>query len=693
MDGPAILGATTATLTIDPVALLDEAMDYNVVISGECGLPITSNNASLTVNSAPEITLQPADQEGCEGESVTFTVEATGANLTYQWRRGTLDLMDGPAILGATTATLTIDPVALLDEAMDYNVVISGECGLPITSLNASLEVDSPPEIIQQPTSQLVCGGDMAIFAVEATGKNLTYQWRRGIVNLVDGDAISGATTATLTIDPIEITDAADNYNVVLSGTCSSSVISNNASLTVNTAPVITLQPANQTGCVGTLVSFNIEATGTDISYQWRRDFVNLTNSGNISGATNSTLTIDPVDASDEAPDYDVVISGACGSPLTSNNASLVVNSLPEISAQPENQMECAGGTASFSVTATGTDISYQWRKGTVNLTDAENISGATTSTFTIYPVSIDDAAENYNVVVSGVCAPVVFSDDVSLEIGSAPEVSLQPANQEGCVGSLVSFTIEATGTDLSYQWRRDFVNLTNSGNISGATSATLTINPIDVSDGEPDYDVVVTGACGLPVASNNASLVVNISPEITEQPINQTSNAGGVASFSVTAIGKDIRFQWRRGTVNLTVTENILGATSSTLIIDPVSEADAAEDYNVVVSGGCEPAVTSNNVTLTVNPTGINAIDSGNALTFYPNPFNSSVNIKLNDALQGNEFHLRIYNILGVLIVKTTIFDQSTTVETGHFVSGIYFYQVIDNNKVIQTGKLIKQK
>ena len=77
----------------------------------------------------------------------------------------------------------------------------------------------SAPLIITQPTDQSTCDGGSVSFTVSATGTGLTYQWRKGIVNLIDGGNISGATTATLTINPATILDVASNYNVVVSGT------------------------------------------------------------------------------------------------------------------------------------------------------------------------------------------------------------------------------------------------------------------------------------------------------------------------------------------------------------------------------------------------------------------------------------------------------------------------------------------
>ena len=592
---------------------------------------------------------------------------------------GAIELKSSAALTGrALTKTGNVSTVAIS--------VISPGCGTP-----------TAPEITAQPTDQEACVGGSASFTVVATGTDLTYQWKKGTVDLDDADAnISGATTATLTIDPVSIDDEADNYNVVVTGSVDPfTVTSNNASLTVNSATEITAQPEDQNICIGNAANFTVVATGANLTYQWRKGLVDLDDvAENISGATTASLIIDPVSIDDEAENYNVIISGSCGSDVTSDNASLEVADAPEITVQPTNQTECAGGSISFSVTATGSNLTYQWRIGVVDLEDeVDHISGATTATLTIDPVSVDDAAVNYNVVVSGACTPSVISNNASLTVNTAPEITLQPANQVGCVGSLVSFTVEATGTGITYQWRKGTVDLVDGAAISGVTTATLTIDPVDVSDEAPNYDVVVTGTCGLPVPSNNASLVVNTSPEITEQPVNLTVNAGAMASFTVTAIGTDLTYQWRKGTVELTVTGNILGATSSTLIIDPVSETDAADNYNVVVSGGCDPAVTSVDVTLTVNPTGISDIDSENILTLYPNPFTATVNIRVNDVLQGKRYELLIYNALGELVAKKTIIEQITVIETGQFASGVYFYQVIGKDKAIQSGKLIKQQ
>jgi len=567
-----ISGATSSSFTINPVSLSDAATNYNVVVSGTCSPASTSSNASLTVNTAPVITTSPVSLMSTDSGTANFSVVATGTALTYQWRKGTVNLTNGGKISGATSATLTIFPVNISDTSSNYNVVVSGTCSPAVTSINASLFICICPSITTQPINQTACVGGSTSFSVIATGISLSYQWRKGTLN------ISGANSPTLTINSVASSDTASNYNVVVSGYCSSVSTSSNVSLILNGVPIITTTPVSQTTCVRGLASFSVAATGTALTYQWRKGTTN------ISGATSSSLTIYPVSISDTASNYNVVVNGACSPALTSSNISLTVNSVPSISTSPINQTACVGSSTSFSVVATGTSLTYQWRKGTTN------ISGATSSSLTIYPVSISDTASNYNVVVNGACSPALTSSNISLTVNSVPSISTSPINQTACVGSSTSFSVVATGTSLTYQWRKGTTN------ISGATSSSLTIYPVSISDTASNYNVVVNGACAPASTSSNVSLTVNSVPSISSTPTNQTVCVGSSASFGVTATGTALTYQWRKGTTNIS------GATSSTLSIYPVSISDTASNYNVVVSGTCAPASTSSNVSLTVN-------------------------------------------------------------------------------------------
>lgn len=197
----------------------------------------------------PSITTPPASQTVTEGATVQFTVVASGDEpLTYQWRKSTTELVDGGIVSGATTTTLTLTGVTLLD-AGNYHVVVTNAAA-STPSAEATLVVNPllvAPSITAQPAPQSVVPGGTATFSVVASGTApLAYQWWRGATALTDGGAIAGATTATLTISNVTSAELGD-YSVVVSNGVPPDATSNAAALTL--AAVIT--PAGHVSYAG----------------------------------------------------------------------------------------------------------------------------------------------------------------------------------------------------------------------------------------------------------------------------------------------------------------------------------------------------------------------------------------------------------------------------------------------------------
>jgi hypothetical protein len=201
----------------------------------------------------PSITIEPTNQTGNAGSSISFSVTATGSALTYQWQKG------GVNIVGATSSTYTI-PSLVAGNSGNYDVVVSGTLPPNDTSSIVSLTVNTSPAITVQPINKTTDLGVSVTFSVTATGEALTYQWQKGGVN------INGATASTYTIASPVVSDTG-KYEVVVSGTLSPSVTSNPATLTINLSPAITVQPTNQMTCTGTSVSFSVTATGAALTY------------------------------------------------------------------------------------------------------------------------------------------------------------------------------------------------------------------------------------------------------------------------------------------------------------------------------------------------------------------------------------------------------------------------------------------
>jgi hypothetical protein len=125
------------------------------------------------------------------------------------------------------------------------------------------------------------------------------------------------------------------------------------------------------------------------------------------------------------------------------------------------------------------------------------------------------------------------------------PVITVQPQNQTNSAGTAVTFFVRATGLNpIVYQWQKNGTNLINGGNISGATTDTLTITGISDNDAA-SYSVIASYA-NSSVASSIATLTVNDLPFIASQPQSQTAGLGSNATFSVTVYGAPpFVFQW----------------------------------------------------------------------------------------------------------------------------------------------------
>jgi gliding motility-associated-like protein/uncharacterized repeat protein (TIGR01451 family) len=467
----------------------------------------------------PAISLiDPISQTACVGDSVSFTVTATGVGLTYQWRKGLVNLVDGGNISGVHNDTLTINPVSLSDAGNNYNVVVTGTFPPSVTSSNVSLIVNGPAVITSEPSNQTVCADSSASFSVVSSGTGLTYQWRKGNVNLINGVNIMGADSTTLVINAATIADTAYNYNVIVMAACGKDT-SINVSLRINNPAIIITEPSNQTVCADSTASFSVVATGSGLTYKWRKGNVDLINGVNIMGADSTTLIINTATIADTAYNYNVVVMAGCGKD-TSINVSLRVNNPAIIISEPSNQTVCADSSASFSVVATGSGLTYQWRKGNVDLINGVNVSGVSTSMLVINSATIADTAYNYNVVVMAGCGNDT-SINVSLRINNPAIIITEPLNQTVCSGSSASFSVVATGSGLTYKWRKGNVDLINGVNVIGADSTTLVILASTIADTAYNYNVVVMAGCG-----NDTSINVSL----------RISPATGAVSFTAGA-------------------------------------------------------------------------------------------------------------------------------------------------------------
>ena len=94
----------------------------------------------------------------------------------------------------------------------------------------------------------------------------------------------------------------------------------------------------------------------------------------------------------------------------------------------------------------------------------------------------------------------------------------------------------------------------------------------------------------------------------------------------------------------------------------------------------------------LSTDVTSLDGSKMNEAVSVYPNPFTTSIQIRLNDAAQLSKPELRLYSISGKEVINKSISKRLTTLDTNNLPSGIYFFKLIDNDKIIQSGKLVSR-
>lgn len=87
----------------------------------------------------------------------------------------------------------------------------------------------------------------------------------------------------------------------------------------------------------------------------------------------------------------------------------------------------------------------------------------------------------------------------------------------------------------------------------------------------------------------------------------------------------------------------------------------------------------------------GIEEINNHIDITVYPNPFTESFEIKLDKQVDNIEFV--IYNFLSQQVSMTNQHNaQNIFVNGSGLGKGLYFYQLTSNNRIISTGKILKE-
>ena len=422
----------------------------------------------------------------------------------------------------------------------------------------------------------------------------LSYQWQSfngttwaNVVNGVsNGTTFSGNTTPILGIANITLADVIP-YRVLVTNGNGTTLISNNATITLGVAPVINQPPLSVGANVGGSVSFSVVATGSPApTFRWRQNGVLLSDGGgNVTGSNTSTLVFNNVQlASSGLPNsagvFSVDVTNIVGT--VSASANLTVGSPPAMVLQPVSQNPTIGGSVTFTSSASGTaPLSYQWYLNGVAVVNGGtgNISGNTSPILTISTAQFLNLG-NYTVLVSNAVGNV--TSNVATFMPIVPLVTIPPANNTVVAGATVTMNVTAVGLPtLTYQWLLNGAAVQDSVRVTGSSTTSLLIKGVQGSDAG-NYTVKVGNGNG---NVTSAPGLLQISPAIAAPPSNTTVTQGESARLSVTADGSgNVTYQWFFNGTAIINGGHISGNNTPTLNINNVQASDAG-NYTVKVT------------------------------------------------------------------------------------------------------------
>ena len=524
-------------------------------------------------------------------KSSTLTSGTYCSTLNYNWK------LIGPAgFTEINTTTTSASPnftVPSLTIKGNYTLTltVSNPCGTS-NAFTRIITVLERPAITTQPTNLSVCDGLNTTFTAVATGSNLTYRWQVKVpsatyTDVTNTGVYSGASTASLTITGAPLSMNGYKYQLIVSGSCTPDVTSNEVTLTVNPRPTSVIS-GSTTVCANTPATISIALTGTapwNITYSDGTTSTSVTTSSStytftVSLATTKTYTVTSL--------TDAKCTAVAGD--RTGSAIITVNPLPTISGTLN---ACVGSTTQLSGSATA-DATTPWSSASTGVATISNtglVTGVSAGT------SVITYTNSNGCIITA-----------TVTINPLPTVSIPNTNQSLCLNPLTpsgsALTPTTTTTISSYQW---FSNSTSSNSGGTQVATTSTFTPPNSSAGELYYYLTVTNNNGCVATSNvSGSIKVYGQPTITALPTTTSycinATAGALTPTITNGGYGTLTYQWYSNT-----TASTTGATpipnETNATFTPLTSTAGIKYYYVVVTNG-GPTSASNCNTATSNIT-----------------------------------------------------------------------------------------
>ena len=380
---PSVAGIDTFTVIVKDLWDGLDTLEWKVVVS----IPPSSNKP-------PYFTTDTATLLRSAVVSDTYTVMLSAVDqnsdpLTYH----TLQVPTGCTI--SSSGRISWVPTTADTGISTFRVTVSDGIQQD-TLIWHVITIVAPIQIIRQPLSRLFYVSDKCTLAVTTTGSNpVSFQWLR------NDTAIVGATSGTFIKADIQLPDAGSYVCKVTNA--AGSVVSSIAQVTVTPPLTFTVQPkTSQSIRAGQNCSLSVATSGiTALTYRWSKNGAPLS----AAGSDLATLILRNVSISDSGR-YTCLASDGRGQTTSNPGAVQIIVPVSITQQPPAYQSIAAGQSCTFSVVATGTSLTYQWKKG------GQPISVATDSTYSIANVQVANSG-TYTVTVTNAAGSVTSNNAI----------------------------------------------------------------------------------------------------------------------------------------------------------------------------------------------------------------------------------------------------------------------------------------
>lgn len=446
--------------------------------------PNRSVSTAVTI-SAPVITSEPTTANVCSAATLSLAVGAQYAT-SYQW------LFNSAAIPGANAVSFSIPDAMPNANAGSYAVVVTNSAG-SVTSNTVTVSIGS--EITAQPQNASVTAPQTAQFSVTAQGQApFSYQWFSVAPGTATPTSVAGATAVTYALPSVATSDGA-KYFATVTDSCGSVLTSNQATLSVQSAPAIVVQPSLPAAlAVNSTPTLNVRAAGDPaLSYQWYWVPAGLQQAMPIAGAVSASYTL-PSQAStigNNGDSYYVVVSNALGQ-TTSSKVPVMVNSATSTDqwvvgwgASPENALagsENPGGNAQSFRSLFYPTVSGAMER--VHLSNLYNTAPITVGAARL-AVSISGSA-----VDPGRDQPLTFNGQSSITLAPGQEAVSDPVQVNYTFGQKLAVSLYVSGSYASLTQHESQV-IVNYATPSGTGDATTDVTGASFTQSNTEWFVL----------------------------------------------------------------------------------------------------------------------------------------------------------------------------------------------------------